>query len=256
MRLATWNVLHGRSPADGRVDASRLAQAVADLDADVLALQEVDRGQPRSGWLDVTAVAAEAMAPADSLFAATVIGDPAATWRPATDEDHDAPEGEYGVALVSRFPVSEWHLLRLDPAPGVRAPILVPGSQRVLWLRDEPRAVLAATVETPVGTMTVASTHLSFVPGVNVRQLREAMAWLRELPGPLVLMGDLNLPAAVVPAVTGARLLGRARTYPLPNPRLQVDHVLADGDLPPVLEAYAPRPPLSDHAPLVVDLDA
>ena len=60
MRLATFNLLHGRSLSDGAVHAERVAAAVAELDADVLALQEVDRAQPRSGGLDLTAIAARA----------------------------------------------------------------------------------------------------------------------------------------------------------------------------------------------------
>ncbi|HLN78763.1 MAG TPA: endonuclease/exonuclease/phosphatase family protein, partial [Nocardioidaceae bacterium] len=48
MRVATFNILNGRSPADDRVDIERFATAVKSLDADVLALQEVDRNQPRS----------------------------------------------------------------------------------------------------------------------------------------------------------------------------------------------------------------
>jgi endonuclease/exonuclease/phosphatase family metal-dependent hydrolase len=49
VRLATFNLLHGQSLDDGQVRADRLHAAVAHLDADVLALQEVDRDQPRSG---------------------------------------------------------------------------------------------------------------------------------------------------------------------------------------------------------------
>ncbi|HRI97143.1 MAG TPA: endonuclease/exonuclease/phosphatase family protein [Nocardioides sp.] len=63
MRVATFNILHGRSPADGVVDLERFAAAIASLDSDVLALQEVDRNQPRSQHADLTAVAAEAMVP-------------------------------------------------------------------------------------------------------------------------------------------------------------------------------------------------
>ena len=66
MRLVTFNILHGRSPADGRVDIDRFAAAVASLDADVLALQEVDRLQERSEYADFTAVAAEAMGATDA----------------------------------------------------------------------------------------------------------------------------------------------------------------------------------------------
>jgi endonuclease/exonuclease/phosphatase family metal-dependent hydrolase len=256
MRLATWNVYHGRNPRDGVVDPARLARAVADLDVDVLALQEVDRGQPRSRMVDVTAVAAEAMDAVDARFVPTVVGDPATTWRPAGDADLGLARDGYGVALLTRYPVLSWHLLRLAPAPLVRMPIPVPGMRQLLWLRDEPRAVLAATLRTPAGTMTVACTHLSFVPGVNAAQLRRSVRWLRGLPGPRVLLGDLNLPAGLVGRLSGTRLLARAATYPPSRPRWQVDHVLGDGALPPVTTVSVPRPPVSDHAPIVVQLAA
>ena len=60
MRLATFNILSGRSPSAPEVDVDRFAAAVASLDADVLALQEVDRRQPRSGYVDLAEVAATA----------------------------------------------------------------------------------------------------------------------------------------------------------------------------------------------------
>lgn len=255
MRLATWNVYHGRNPGDGSVDPARLADAVAALGADALALQEVDRGQPRSALIDVTRVAADAMKAVAWGFVPTVVGDPAGRWRPASDDDFGVTSEAYGIALISRYPVASWHLLRLAPAPLVRAPVLVPGTHDLLWLRDEPRAVLAATLQTPDGPRTVACTHLSYVPGINVLQLRRTMHWLRGLTGPRVLMGDLNLPGAVVSRIAGARLLARARTYPASRPRWQVDHVVSDGWAPTVLGVSAPSLPLSDHAPLVVDLE-
>ena len=46
MRIATFNILHGRSLDDGQVDVDRLASAVKSLYADVLGLQEVDSDQP------------------------------------------------------------------------------------------------------------------------------------------------------------------------------------------------------------------
>ncbi len=61
MRVASFNILNGRSLADGEVDAGRLRDAVKLLDADVLGLQEVDRDQPRSHRLDLTAEVAAAM---------------------------------------------------------------------------------------------------------------------------------------------------------------------------------------------------
>lgn len=255
-RLTTWNVFHGRSPGDGQVDASRLRRAVASLGADVLALQEVDRGQPRSGGLDVAALAAEAMGAAHWRFVPTVIGEPGFAWRAATEADEDARTDAYGVALVSRFPVDSWHVLRLAPAPLVRLPVPVPGAPVPLWLRDEPRVVLAARLRTPDGPLTVASTHLSFVPGVNVRQLRRAAAWLRSLPGPCVLLGDLNLPGRVARRASGFAPLARTVTYPAPRPRLQLDHALGGGPVPPVRRSLVRRMEVSDHLALSIDLAA
>ncbi len=86
MRLATFNILHGRSVHDGDVDLGRLAAAVAELDADILALQEVDLDQPRSGKADLTAVAADAMNAVHHRFVAAISGTPGATWMAATGQ--------------------------------------------------------------------------------------------------------------------------------------------------------------------------
>jgi endonuclease/exonuclease/phosphatase family metal-dependent hydrolase len=255
VRLATFNLLHGRSLSDGNVHAERVAGAVADLDADVLGLQEVDRAQPRSGLLDLTAIAAEAMHAPVHRFAAAVVGTPGETWQPWRSDDDNA-HPLYGIALVSRFPVLRWHITRLPPAP-IRSPVYVPKAGIVL-LKDEPRVVLAAVLDTPDGPITVATTHLSFVPGWNVRQLRTAIRALRTLPAPRILLGDLNLPAGPARAFTGWRPLARTATYPSPAPKAQLDHVLADPAglerLGRVVRSCAPRAAVSDHRPLVVEL--
>ncbi|MEE6294633.1 endonuclease/exonuclease/phosphatase family protein [Georgenia wangjunii] len=255
MLLTTWNVFHGRSPEDLRVDAGRLADAVASLGPDVLALQEVDRGQPRSDHVDVTAVAAEAMGAAHARFVPTVIGEPGFSWRAATVDDAGAAADAYGVALLSRLPVESWHVLRLPPVRAVRVPVPVPGTRLLLWLRDEPRVVLAARLRSRAGLLTVASTHLSFVPGANVVQLRRAARWLRTLGGPAVLLGDLNLPAAVADRTPGLRVLARARTHPASRPRWQLDHALGSTGVPRVVRAEARRLPVSDHLALQVELE-
>jgi endonuclease/exonuclease/phosphatase family metal-dependent hydrolase len=256
VRQATFNILHGRSLSDGAVHADRLAAAVADLDADIIGLQEVDRAQPRSGLLDLTAIAADALDAPEHRFAAAVAGTPGETWQPwRTDADNIHPL--YGIALISRWPVRRWQITPLPPAP-VRSPVLVPGGG-VLLLKDEPRVLLAAVVETPTGPMTIATTHLSFVPGWNVRQLRTAIRALRALPAPRILLGDLNLPAGLARAFSGWRPLARTATYPSPSPRAQLDHILADphgaARLGRVAQVRAPHAVISDHRPLVVQLD-
>jgi endonuclease/exonuclease/phosphatase family metal-dependent hydrolase len=258
VRLATFNLLHGRSLSDGTVHADRVAAAVTDLDADVLGLQEVDRAQPRSGLLDLTAIAAEAMGATAHRFAAAVVGTPGETWQPWRSDDDNA-HPLYGIALVSRWPVLRWQITQLPAAP-VRSPVWIPGpGGGLMLLKDEPRILLAAVIDTPTGPVTVANTHLSFVPGWNVRQLRAAVRALRALPAPRVLLGDLNMPSGPVRAFSGWRSLARKATYPSPSPRAQLDHILADpkgaGLLGPVLQVRTPAVGVSDHRPLVVHLD-
>jgi endonuclease/exonuclease/phosphatase family metal-dependent hydrolase len=253
VRLASFNLLHGCHLSDGGADPDRLRRAVASLDATVLGLQEVDRGQPRSGLVDQTALAAEAAGAGWARFQPTLIGTPGGAWRaagPAGDRDD---EPGYGVALVSRLPVRQWHVIRLPRLP-VRSPVrLAGGRRRVRLLPDEPRVGLAAELDTDAGPLTVAVTHLSFVPGWNLLQLRRLCAALERLPGPRVLLGDLNLPGPLPAGVAGWRRLATVATYPAARPRIQLDHALGHGSLPAVAELAARALEISDHRALVID---
>lgn len=254
MRLATLNLLNGMSLSDRAVTPDRLADAVRVLRADVVGLQEVDRGQPRSHSADLTRQVADAMDAPFWKFVPALVGTPGFDWRVATDDDDDAPEASYGIGLVSRWPVRSWHVTRLSAAP-VRSPIMLPGSKQVVWLQDEPRVGLAAVVETPAGVLTIATTHLSFVPLWNGKQLRELTADLGRLPGPRVLLGDLNMPPPFPRVLSGWRSLAKVATYPAWEPRIQLDHVLASGELPPVAGVEAPELAVSDHRALLVELE-
>ncbi|WP_405109041.1 endonuclease/exonuclease/phosphatase family protein [Micromonospora sp. NBC_01405] len=256
MRLATFNLLHGRSLTDGLVDPDQLTAAVTTLDADILALQEVDRDQTRSGNLDLTAIAARALNAPQHRFAAALVGTPGEHFRPLRHDDDGHGEPCYGIGLITRHPVRTWQVTRLKPAP-VRSPVYIPGPGLTL-LEDEPRVVLAAVLDTPHGDITVAATHLSFVPGWNAHQLRQTIRALRALPAPRILLGDLNLPAGPARLISGWTPLGRRPTYPATRPRVQLDHILADPHqrhrLPPVTAVTTPATTISDHRPLVVDL--
>ncbi|GAA3449420.1 endonuclease/exonuclease/phosphatase family protein [Dactylosporangium matsuzakiense] len=259
MRLATFNLMHGRSITDGLVETGRIGAAMAALDADVLGLQEVDRAQPRSGHADLTRIAADALGAEHAMFVPAVVGTPGEAFRAATDADADGVDPHYGVALISRYPVLEWRITRLPAAP-LRAPILIPGPERMrmMLLDDEPRVLLAAVVATPIGRVTIATTHLSFVPGWNIRQLHLVRRALRTLPAPRILLADLNLPGGLPRLFSGWHRLAGVPTYPSPAPQIQFDHVLADrrgfDRLPRVVEVASPRMPFSDHRPLVVTL--
>ncbi|MGW3662157.1 endonuclease/exonuclease/phosphatase family protein [Streptomyces sp. NPDC005141] len=299
VRFATFNVLHGLPMVAGRPDSAPavsgpeapLVRAVASLDADVLALQELDRSQERSGGVDQASVAAVGSGAHDWRYASAFHGGPAAGggWVP----DPSAPRlrvygpGEtgaargvpsHGIALLSRLPVRHWRARRLAPAP-LPMPLRTPGRRGLTVARDQPRAVLAAVLEGRRGPFTVVALHLSFVPGWNIRQLLTVRAWIADLPRPQVLLGDFNLTGAIpravlnsagptgrtgtrrtrreetLPVPHGWRDLARTPTYPAHRPLVQFDHVLATGiGAGAAGGAHAPRTAISDHRPLVVEL--
>ncbi|MEU8925636.1 endonuclease/exonuclease/phosphatase family protein [Kitasatospora sp. NPDC048545] len=300
VRLATFNVLHGRQLLDDGRQATQasdtvtvhpLVDAVASLDADVVALQELDRFQLRSGRVDQARALAEATGAVDwryaSAFHARAV--PGRSWArdrsepgmrvygpPGTGHDGGAPS--HGIALLSRLPVLSWRARRFG-APPVAVPLPVAGRAGLTVIRDHPRVALAAVLRGPRGPFTAVALHLSFVPGWNVRQLLAVQGWIAGLPRPHLLLGDFNIVGAVPAATLGAagllpssrpstprsavpptrsgwRRLARVRTFPSHRPLVQLDHVLAAGlGAHQPVSVRAPRMPISDHRPVVVELD-
>lgn len=251
MKLVTFNILHGRTLGHG-VDLDRFVECVKKLDADILALQEVDSVQERSGLADLTALAAEAMGARSHRFVAAIAGTPGATWMAATGEEQPGTAA-YGVALLSRYPASNWQVVRLPRIP-FRFPMYLSAPGRVQVIHEEPRAAVVGQFDTPLGELTVVNTHLSFVPGWNRSQLHRLLRDVRALPGPRILTGDLNMSPAAVRRWSGLRSLATASTFPADNPSQQLDHVLTDDPSLSAVSCETPSVPISDHRPLVVDI--
>jgi endonuclease/exonuclease/phosphatase family metal-dependent hydrolase len=267
VRIATFNILHGAaaptretyrdSEQSGAADAAvRLSRSIALLDADILGLQEVDHLQARSGGADLVAVAASAMGAHSQRFLPTLIGQPGGRWRPASSPEQlsdTAPDNaSYGIALLSRFPVSGWQVIRL-PALHARVPFLSPQTLRPILIREEPRSALVARIQAPGRSLTIAVTHLSFVPGWASLQLGVLRRALGADPD-LILMGDLNMGPRSARRVTELEPLATAPTFPVQRPIRQLDHMLAAASLSDGVVAQALALPISDHRALVVDL--
>jgi len=253
MRLATFNIMHGRSLRDDRVDLDRFAAGVRSLDADVLALQEVDCCQTRSAGVDLAAFAAEAMSAAEYKFVAALAGTPGGTWVGA-DGTEQADSAAYGVALISRHPVRSWQVIRLAPVP-VTVPRFGFAPPRLEVFHDEPRVAVAATVDAPVGPITIVNTHLTFIRWWNGRQLTTLRGRLSQVAPPIVLMGDLNMGRARAERLTRMSSLHTEPSFPGHQPRTQLDYILGSEALRrSVVDGRAHELPLSDHRALSVDL--
>jgi endonuclease/exonuclease/phosphatase family metal-dependent hydrolase len=251
MRIATFNILSGRSPADDQVDTGRFADAVARLDADILGLQEVDRNQPRSQHSDLTTIAAEAMGAPEHRFVAALRGTPGAIWSAATG-DEQPDDAAYGIALLSRYPVAGWRVVRL-PAMRTPTPFRFHGQVLPEWVRDEPRVAVVAEVETPRGRIHVANTHLSYLPWWNGVQLRLLLRGLGEPAEPVVLLGDLNMGRRRAERITSLRPLATGLTFPTHHPVEQIDHILASDGLV-AADGGSVELSMSDHRALVAEV--
>jgi endonuclease/exonuclease/phosphatase family metal-dependent hydrolase len=220
--LASLNAHGGRS-ADGT--PFDLAAACRALAADVIALQEHWRPDRVPDPLERIAAELGAQAIQASLVAGTDLG----RLRIARDRTR----GCWGLAVISRLPVTGYEVVRLGAAPG--DPV--------------PRGAQLVTVELPGGKLLrVANAHLThrfFSPVQLLRLVRG----LRDSGIPTVIVGDLNMPGPVTGLAAGYRPAVSGRTFPAHRPLLQLDHVLAGPGVS--WRAGEVLPPAgSDHRPV------
>jgi endonuclease/exonuclease/phosphatase family metal-dependent hydrolase len=152
--VATYNI-HRAVGGDGVFDPGRIVGVLGELDAHLVALQEVQRGAAGRDLVHLCC---------DRLGAEWVSG--------ATMLRRDA---EYGNILLSRYPVLSVERLDLSVPP------------------HEPRGALDVVVDCGGWRLRVLATHLGLRPYERRRQVRRLLAALdarEELP--TVLMGDLN----------------------------------------------------------------
>ena len=266
-------------PATNGQPAISLAQAsqviAAELSPDVIGIQECDFNLLRSGGSNQIAEVATQIGAEHFAFAPCIIGTPGEKWRKLnasdqriiTNKDHSGIEigpeefeGGYGIAIASSVEVVKWHRLDLGNAP-FGMPLLIPGDEsgpgkvRPIYIRDEPRVALAATL---ANGFTVINTHLSFVPGYNIKQLRALKRWAAEIEkatGTIALiMGDFNLPKNLPVVASQWNSLATQVTYPSWGAKIQFDYILSKAALKAIPLATVTTG-VSDHLPLSVEIE-
>jgi endonuclease/exonuclease/phosphatase family metal-dependent hydrolase len=217
MRVATWNIRHGR-PRRGFTSNRRLADGVRALDVDVLAVQEADRRVIRSWFADQPALVARAARASAHAYA------------PAR---RLAVIGSDGVALCVRGDIGGHEVIDLPHAEG------------------QPRLALLVELDAVI----VVTTHLQNEEHEARRQLGALLERLSSVSGPCVLLGDLNLrPPDITAMVTAAgfTLAGGGPTEPAYAPMQQIDHIAVRGLT--VTGVSVGEAPVSDHRPLIAEL--
>ncbi|MGI9018541.1 MAG: endonuclease/exonuclease/phosphatase family protein [Euzebya sp.] len=276
MRIASCNLLHGidvRKVSSAQtvitpdhIDLEAVADWIVGLDADVVALQEVDAFLDRSAGLDQTAWLAQRLG-YEGVFAPAVMGSPDVSWQEVPHTGLHDGAGGYGLGLLSRVGLADVVRTRLPyGGPGTREP---GGSPTNPGVDREPRVTLSATVG---DDLRVSTTHLSYMFWRAVPQLGRAMEAAADgHDGPGIFLGDLNLPMwggwlalhawglhpwgwpRTATRSHGWRYLPGQATYPSWKPRLQLDQAYARHVSRPITVTVGPAGP-SDHLPLIVSL--
>ena len=223
VRFATFNTLHGRIPKES-VDIEAFVDSVADLEADFVGLQEVDKGMLRSHRVDMAAVAA------GRIGGQHAFGKASRRWD----------LGLYGNALVSRNPVHGIEVLKL-PRRG--------------WKRER-RVAILAKLSAAGTTWNVANTHLSLHKDESAEQLAMLFGKFARINTPCVVMGDFNRhPDEVIPLVPPEwTVVDSAATFPSWDPDQRIDYLVIKNATALSSEVRCLK--VSDHCALIADLES
>ena len=239
LRVATYNV-HGCVGIDGQRSESRIAEVIASMPADIVGLQELDLGRPRSAHADQAALIA------------TQLG-----WKYHFHPAMRSGEEQYGNAIVSRFPIK------------LKLAVEMPGTPP--WYCREQRIAIWMQAQTDLGPVHIINSHFGL--GSSERRLQAKLligpTWLGSVPPdePAILLGDFNSVRTsrayqlIGTHLRDVRALVRPqeafRTFPTRFPSLAVDHIFVNAALSPT-RLSVHRSPLarlaSDHFPLVCEL--
>lgn len=175
LRLASYNI-HLGIGRDGEFNPARIARVIEEIDADVVALQEVLLGAAvQAGPASANAQPEQAGFPDPTNFdmldyLATRCG-----LYPIAGPTLVGARGQYGNAILTRLHSVAVH--RWDLTVG----------------RHEPRGAIDVVLRHDGGRLRVIATHLGLLPGERRRQIRHLLQLVgKDSRLPTVLLGDLN----------------------------------------------------------------
>lgn len=231
LRVMTYNIQHGEG-LDKKVDLERIAALIRSEKADLVALQEVDKGTKRTAQRDLSDELAK-LTGMTRLFS----------------NNFPFQGGEYGNALLTRFPIKRW--------TNTHYKMLRPGEQR---------GILQAVLDINGREFLFMVTHIDYRKDDSERwinldvieQLTKQYAGL-----PVILCGDFNdFPDSRVYrrlresfedtwALVGQ---GDGFTIPSNKPNRRIDYIWISKDKALVPQKiWVPVTEASDHRPVVAE---
>ncbi|MHA4893341.1 endonuclease/exonuclease/phosphatase family protein [Pedobacter sp. PWIIR3] len=232
LRVMSYNIHHCNPPSkskEGLIDVDAIARTIRQRNPDLVALQEVDKNTKRSGNVNQAVLLARKLK-MNFYFGKAI--------------DHDG--GDYGVAILSRFPLSQQQTFLLPKNNDPKA------EQRVL-------AMVTAEISSRV-FIRFASTHLDAQKGDENRimQAKEINKITEKDSLPLILAGDLNaVPTSETIKIFDSNFTRTCTdcgfTIPVINPNKTIDFIGFKRVAPfrVVSHEVIPERYASDHLPIV-----
>jgi endonuclease/exonuclease/phosphatase family metal-dependent hydrolase len=232
LKVMTYNIHHCNPPSAGaKIDVEAVARVITAEKPDFVALQEVDVNTERSGKGLNQAKELARLTGMNFFFSKAI--------------DHQG--GDYGVAVLSRFPIldSTRFILPIDPA-----------------IRGEVRTIAAITVEVSKGKKIIfASTHLDLKEPNRLTQSELIIRHFKEAGLPMILGGDFNaLPDSKVIGLLDQNFTRSCQTclptIPVVNPNRTIDFIMykPDGTFKSLSTKVIDEQYASDHLPVLVEL--
>jgi len=228
----TYNI-HVGIGMDKKLNLQRIADVINHEHPDLVGLQEVDRGVPRTQRLDEIAEIAQ-LTRMEYAFAYNL----------------QYQGGQYGVAILSRFPINSidhWRYANIR--------------------EKERRGMIRVEVEAHGQTINFVTTHLDYqYEDGRVFEAEQLLKLLAGVKGPLIVVGDFNdLPGAEAHRIMTTQFRdawiesqanGEGLSYPADKPAKRIDYIFyRAGDPVRARRAWTTNTLASDHLPVVADLE-
>ncbi|WP_245247208.1 MULTISPECIES: endonuclease/exonuclease/phosphatase family protein [unclassified Paenibacillus] len=234
----TFNMHHGQG-MDGKVNLNRIAEVIEESEADLVGLNEVDRCySKRSGFMDQLSWLADRLH-MNACFAASL----------TLSAKGNIRAGQYGNALLSRFPVIslEQHVLG-NVRSGLR----------------EARVLLETIVQIHGHHIKLYVTHLSLNPIAHRQQVDFIVKTIMHDKQPVILMGDMNMRSGskgwqkitkVLHDTCRLQYSYPCYTFPSIRPTIQLDYIFASKHFQiTTAKVFKKKTIASDHLPLEAGL--